>query len=173
MKTIFGKDVFESVEEIVSAEHTALLIIDMQNGLAAPKGYASRQGDVSIQHQRSIIPNIQRLLGAARSSGVAVIHVKVVFDFNMGSTSPASIYDGHRMRNFGSYWGHPPSKQRESDLETLVDDTWESEFIPELFHLSLLLEAALPNLLFYFFYQTFNIFPFISYAHFITKILSF
>ena len=40
------------------------------------------------------------------------------------------------MRNFGSYWGHPPSKQREPDLETLVDDTWESEFIPELFPIS-------------------------------------
>ena len=132
MKDIQGKRVFESLEEVVDPKHTALLIIDMQNGLASPNGYADRQGDVSIAHQRSIIPALLRVLNSARSSGVHVAHVQIVFDGNSASTSPASIYEGVRMRDFGASWGHPRSSDKKEDREVLIDDTWESEIIPEL-----------------------------------------
>ena len=62
MKQIQGKHVFESLEEVVDPKHTALLIIDMQNGLASPEGYTARQGDISISHQRSIIPALLNVL---------------------------------------------------------------------------------------------------------------
>ena len=132
MKNIQGKRVFETLEEVVDPIHTALLIIDMQNGLASPNGYAARQGDVSISHQRSIIPALLRVLNSARSCGVHVAHVQIVFDGNSASTSPASIYEGVRMRDFGAFWGHPRSSDRKEDREVLIDDTWESEIIPEL-----------------------------------------
>ena len=132
MKEVQGKQVFETLEEVIDPKHTALLIIDMQNGLASLEGYAARQGDVSVSHQRSILPKLQSVLESARSSGVRVVHVQVVFDENMASTSPASIYDGARMRNFGDYWGHPRIKGKEENRGILIDGTWESEIIPEL-----------------------------------------
>ena len=132
MKNIQGKHVFESLEEVVDPKHTALLIIDMQNGLASPEGYTARQGDISISHQRSIIPALLNVLDSARSSGVRVVHVQVVFDENKASTSPASLYSGSRMRDFGAYWGHPASTTRKSNRKTLIDGTWEAEIIPEL-----------------------------------------
>ena len=132
MKEVQGKLVFESLEEVVEPKHTALLIIDMQNGLASPEGYAARQGDVSISHQRGILPALQRVLESARSSGVCVVHVQVVFDENMASTSPASIYVSTRMQDFGAFWGHPGSKLRKSSSQVLIDGTWEAEIIPEL-----------------------------------------
>ena len=132
MKQIQGKRIFDSFEEVVDPRHTALLIIDMQNGLASPDGYTARQGDISISHQRSIIPALQNVVVSARSSDVPVVHVQVVFDENMASTSPASLYSGSRMREFGAYWGHPASKTRKGNRKTLIDGTWEADFIPEL-----------------------------------------
>ena len=132
MREVQGKQVYESLEEVVDPKHTALLIIDMQNGLASPDGYAARQGDVSISQQRAILPALQRVLDSARSSGVRVVHVQVVFDENMASTSPASIYVSTRMQDFGAFWGHPGSKDRKSSQEILIDGTWEAEILPEL-----------------------------------------
>ena len=137
MEEVQGKLVFESLEEVVDPKHTALLIIDMQNGLASPDGYAGRQGDISIAQQRAILPALQRVLSSARSSGICVVHVQVVFDENLASTSPAWLYMSERLRNMGRFWGHAGSDERKSSQAFLIDGTWEAEIIPEL--------APLPN----------------------------
>ena len=54
---------------------SALLIIDMQRDFLDPEGYIARSGvDVSIL--RAVIPNVRRLLDAARMNGIAVIHTR-------------------------------------------------------------------------------------------------
>jgi biuret amidohydrolase len=54
---------------------TALLIIDMQRDFLDPEGYIARTG-VDVRGLRAIIPNVRRLLDAARSKGVRVIHTR-------------------------------------------------------------------------------------------------
>jgi biuret amidohydrolase len=54
---------------------TALLIIDMQRDFLDPEGYIARTG-VDVRGLRAIIPNVRRLLDAARSQGVRVIHTR-------------------------------------------------------------------------------------------------
>jgi biuret amidohydrolase len=54
---------------------TALLIIDMQRDFLDPEGYIARTG-VDVRGLRAIIPNVRRLLDAARSRGVRVIHTR-------------------------------------------------------------------------------------------------
>ncbi len=55
----------------IDPDLTALLVIDMQNGFAAPRGTIGAAG-MDISMTRGIIPNIQRLLDAARASGMHV-----------------------------------------------------------------------------------------------------
>ena len=62
MIEIQGKMVYESLEEVIEPNHTALMIIDMQNGLASLDGYTARHSKFSIAHQREILPGVQKML---------------------------------------------------------------------------------------------------------------
>ena len=132
MIEIRGKMVYESLEEVIDPKHTALMIIDMQNGLASPEGYTARHGKFSIAHQREILPRVEQLLKGAREMGICIVHVQVVFDRNGGSSSPAWLYMSSRLRDLGAHWGHPMGNDRRTSEETLIDGTWEAEIIPEL-----------------------------------------
>ena len=54
---------------------TALIIIDMQRDFLDPGGYIARSG-VDVSPLRAIIPEVQRLLMAARRIGVRVVHTR-------------------------------------------------------------------------------------------------
>jgi len=54
---------------------TALLIIDMQRDFLDPEGYIARTG-VDVRGLRAIIPNVRRLLDAARTKDVQIIHTR-------------------------------------------------------------------------------------------------
>jgi len=54
---------------------TALLIIDMQRDFLDPEGYIARTG-VDVRGLRAIIPNVRRLLDAARAKDIRVIHTR-------------------------------------------------------------------------------------------------
>ncbi|MBC8576098.1 cysteine hydrolase family protein [Yanshouia hominis] len=61
--------------QVLSPEHTALIIIDMQNDFASDKGKFALGGRDSTA-VKSIIPACQRLLMAARNAGVFVVHIQ-------------------------------------------------------------------------------------------------
>ena len=101
MREIQGIEVFETLEEVVDPKHTALLVIDMQNGLASPDGYTARKNATSISHQRQILPALEKVLASARATDVCVVHIQVVFDKNHATTSPAWLYMSSRLRDLG------------------------------------------------------------------------
>jgi len=55
--------------------HCALLVIDMQRDFLDPRGYVAQSG-VDVNRLRVTIEPVQRLLAAARSLGVRVIHTR-------------------------------------------------------------------------------------------------
>jgi nicotinamidase-related amidase len=55
--------------------HTALLVIDMQNDFCSPGGFGEKLGN-DITPTRVIIPAIQQLLSSFRESRLAVIHTR-------------------------------------------------------------------------------------------------
>lgn len=59
-------------------ENTALLIIDMQNDFCSDDG-AMACGGINIEPTKAIIPQIKRLLEAAREQGIKVIHTREGF----------------------------------------------------------------------------------------------
>jgi nicotinamidase-related amidase len=54
---------------------TALLVIDMQRDFLDPQGYIARSG-VDVTPLRGIIPQVRRLLAAARAAGITVVHTR-------------------------------------------------------------------------------------------------
>jgi nicotinamidase-related amidase len=60
---------------MISPATTALIVIDMQRDFLDPAGYIGQSG-VDVGVLRAAIPNVQRLLGAARSAGIRVIHTR-------------------------------------------------------------------------------------------------
>lgn len=75
MKQLFGKQIFTELNEKTAPEHTALLIVDMQNDFCAEGGMIERiGGDISVV--RSIIPNLQKVIRSARSAGVMVVYIR-------------------------------------------------------------------------------------------------
>jgi len=57
-------------------EHTALLIIDMQNDFCHPDGFNGSELNLSLESIRAIIPSIQTLLDWSRKLGLMVIFTR-------------------------------------------------------------------------------------------------
>jgi ureidoacrylate peracid hydrolase len=60
--------------DVLNPKHTALIIVDMQKDFCTP-GFGAAQAGRDLTPTRAIIPALQRLLAAARASGVLVVHV--------------------------------------------------------------------------------------------------
>jgi ureidoacrylate peracid hydrolase len=75
-----GEELLDRLSLKVSARHCALLVIDVQNDFAATGGFFHRVGADVGPIQNSVIPNINRLIDAARRAGVTVIFVKSHYD---------------------------------------------------------------------------------------------
>ena len=102
--------VTELVDQI-RPSHTALLMVDMQNDFAADEGVFVKEWGKTNRWIKQIIPRCRRLLTAARQSGVAVIHLRVINDL---LRNPLSWHN---------FWG-PPS--------CAIEGTWGAEFVDEL-----------------------------------------
>jgi len=119
MKTVHGKKLFDSLDEVVSPQHTAVLVVDMQNDLAAEGGIVVETGG-DISQQRQIIPPLQRLLKVARAVGAKVVYIQVVIEQNFASVHPSWFY---RYRK---------NSVRTPLDERIVEDTWGAEIVDEL-----------------------------------------
>jgi nicotinamidase-related amidase len=69
---------------------TALIVIDMQRDFCSPGGYADTAG-MDVQRLREPIANIQRLLQAARSAGLLVVHTREGHLPDLSDCPPAKL----------------------------------------------------------------------------------
>ncbi len=66
MKKIFNKTIYETIKEIVSPEHTALVVWDVQNALVN-----------SIFNKQEFLSSLKKIVGKAREKGVPVLYSKI------------------------------------------------------------------------------------------------
>ncbi len=88
MKIISGKKVYDSLHEIITPDHAALIIIDMQNDFCTPGGIFHRHGK-DLTTIQNITFNIARLLEVARKLEILVIFIQQTTQPEGGSDSPA------------------------------------------------------------------------------------
>jgi nicotinamidase-related amidase len=76
MKRIHDRLVLETLEEIADPKHTAVLVIDVQNDSASPKGFLASKG-VDISMARKTIPRIKTILEEARRLKLLIIFMRM------------------------------------------------------------------------------------------------
>lgn len=87
------------IEFDIDPNQAALVVIDMQNGFAAPEGTLGKAGfDISMT--RDIVPNIQRLVDAAHHSGMRVFWSRQVH-YPDDKTRGQRLIPGHLARGAG------------------------------------------------------------------------
>lgn len=121
---IGGKDVPETLEELVRPGTSALLIIDMQNDFCATGGTsAAAGGDVSMFQE--MVPRIAQVATTARGRKIPVIHARMMTLPGGASDSIAWLRLKLRAnRNYG--------KDPDSTYEFTIAGTWGAEIIAEL-----------------------------------------
>jgi nicotinamidase-related amidase len=115
MREIHGKQVCETLEEVLQPERCAVLVIDMQNDLIKPEGKIAKTGlDMSGMYR--ITPRCGDFIERARAAGVPVVHVQTTTLPDGASDSPSWI------RAKGSM-------VREADF--CLEGTWGAEIAEE------------------------------------------
>jgi ureidoacrylate peracid hydrolase len=73
MKVVRGIEVLETLDELVAPQHTAILVIDVQNDETSPDGAMARSG-ADIGYMTRILPPLRALLDRARERGVRIVY---------------------------------------------------------------------------------------------------
>lgn len=112
---------YNSLEEMIQPQHTALLVIDMQNDYYRDEGYYAAKLKIDLSMIRATVPPIQNALTAARRAGVMVIYSRHLILPGFVSDSPLwlSIHYAGGLRDLNQEF-------------YTVAGTWGAEIIDEL-----------------------------------------
>jgi ureidoacrylate peracid hydrolase len=116
MREVGGIRFFSDLAEIVAPQHTALLVVDMQNDFVSAGGHFARHGR-DVSRIQAVIPAIRELLAAARRAGVLIIYTQQLTLPYLASDTPAWVY-------FKTRDGKTP--------DYTMRGTWGADFVEEL-----------------------------------------
>lgn len=119
MREIEGTLVLETLEEIADPEHTALLVIDVQNDNSSTKGYLASKG-INISWVREVMPHIKMVLEDARRLGLLIIFMRIT------KSRDGSHESGPRLRL------REKSEHTRGAAEYEMEGTWGNEVLDEL-----------------------------------------
>ncbi len=88
MRTIQGRQVLDTLEELVFPQHTALIAIDVQNDFCHPDGKFAQAGK-AVAHMAPAVERMLHLVHAAQARGIPVIFLRQVTLPGGKSDSPA------------------------------------------------------------------------------------
>jgi len=88
MKTIQGKQVLDTLDELVAAPHTAVVAIDVQNDFCHPDGHFARAGK-TVAHMAPAVQTMVSFVNAAQKRGVPIIFIRQLTLPNGHSDSPS------------------------------------------------------------------------------------
>ena len=113
----------------IDLTRSAVLVIDMQNDFGAQGGMFERAGiDISVI-QRAVGPT-RCVIAAARNAGVPIVYLKMAHRADMSDTGGPN--SPHGRRHWRLSVGEPASSPDGRPSRILIDDTWNTEILPEL-----------------------------------------
>jgi nicotinamidase-related amidase len=121
MKIVNDVEVLTTIQELVHSAHSAVLVIDMQNGGLKTLTYEEpgfERSGTQVSNLAAIVPNLQRLLIAARNAGIFVAYAEWI----------DRSKDGVPLVNGPHLYCH------RDDVEppNVIEDSWESQTVGEL-----------------------------------------
>jgi ureidoacrylate peracid hydrolase len=113
----------------IDLTHTAVLVIDMQNDFGAQGGMFERAGiDISVI-QMAVCPT-RRVIAAARDTGIPIVYLKMAHLADRSDTGGPESPHGRRHRQLSV--GEPVTSPDGLPSRILIDDTWNTDILPEL-----------------------------------------
>ena len=111
-----------SLSELINPEHTALLIIDVQNDFCTKGGVFDRHGSDLSMYQ-TMIPNLKSIVDKARRAGVLIVYTQDTLPLNHLTESAARICV--KMKIF---------KVADPNLipELCLEGSWGQDFVDEV-----------------------------------------
>ncbi len=119
MRRIESKLVYDTLDEIVAPERTALIVVDMQNEFCSPDGIPGKNG-ANVKPVKAIVPTLQRLLQTARSTSVRVLYLRHTHEPDLSNLSPA------RLSFYAMLYGGSITPYH------AIRGTWGHKIVPEL-----------------------------------------
>ncbi len=123
MIIVENKQVYTTLAELVNPQHTALVIVDMQNDFCKPT-WAFDQLGIDLSMYPAMIPRLVRLSAEAREHKIPVVYVQMTVLPGRISESPAQIRFNMRL--------HLASHSTAEPLYYTVEGTRGQEIIDEL-----------------------------------------
>jgi len=113
MIEIYGKQVCETLDEVLAPQRCAVIVVDMQNDFISPKGKVAEAGG-NIEPMLALVPKCVAFIDACRELGIPLVHVRVA-DLPGGlSDSPASLRAKRTIANVANF---------------AEEGTWGAEFV--------------------------------------------
>jgi len=75
-RIVFGKEVLTALGELVLPQHTALVVVDVQNDFCSPGGCFARLESSNMEMTESCIDKLAGLLAEARRAGTMIIYIQ-------------------------------------------------------------------------------------------------
>lgn len=129
MYLVDGKEIPETLDELLVPSRTAHVMIDIQNDCCHPDGTCAVAGaDVSMYPE--MIQKVARLVDESRELGVLQVFVHMVSLPNSLSDSPAWIRLRHRLSI--QYGGEEAGNRATAPVQFGERGTWGADFVDEL-----------------------------------------
>ena len=119
MERLNGKEIFETLEELVRPQYTALLIHDIQNDFSAPGGKLFDRIGAAKEPVREAVAHTADILTSARRSGVMIAYSRASHFPGGIDESPVHL---HHLLKRGQRGSKP----------NVVVGTWGHEIVDEL-----------------------------------------
>lgn len=133
MKTIEGRQVYTTIPEIVKPQHSALLIVDMQNDFLSKGGASDSAGRLDAAPVSQLIAQNKRMIEAARRAGALIVYIQNTWLPHYKSVSGAwlrfmerSGFPSGGMVTVDGTWGHQVVDELAPRPDDLVVKKWRS-----------------------------------------------
>ena len=113
----------------IELTRSAMLVIDMQNDFGASSGMFDRAGYDISPIQRAVGPT-RNVIATARGAGVPIVYLKMAHRADMSDTGGLDSPHGRRHQRLSVGEAVIAPDGRASRI--LIDDTWNTEILPEL-----------------------------------------
>ena len=110
----------------VSADETAVVVIDMQNAYASPGGYLDLAG-FDIKGAAAVIAQSAKVLETARAAGMTIVYFQNGWDENYVEAGGPGSPNYHKSNALKTMRDRP-----ELDGKLLAKGGWDYELIPEM-----------------------------------------
>ncbi|MEK7682344.1 MAG: isochorismatase family cysteine hydrolase, partial [Chloroflexota bacterium] len=128
-----GRQVYTTIPEIVDPQHSALLIVDMQNDFLSKGGASDRAGRLDVAPVSQLIAQNKRVIEAARLAGALIVYIQNTWLPHYKSVSGAwlrfmerSGFPSGGMVTVDGAWGHQVVDELAPRPDDLVVKKWRS-----------------------------------------------